>query len=52
MICKYVNTNNIKRVSVGHGAGTFNLTLDQALEYDDDEIIESIYSLFGTELIF
>jgi len=39
MICKYVNTNNINRVSVGHGAGTFNLTLDQALEYNDDEII-------------
>lgn len=26
-------------VSVGHGAGTFNLALDKALTYDDNEII-------------
>ena len=30
---------NIEIVSVGHGAGTFNLALDEALMYDDDEII-------------
>jgi hypothetical protein len=30
---------NIEIVSVGHGAGTFNLALDKALMYDDDEII-------------
>jgi hypothetical protein len=30
---------NIEIVSVGHGAGTFNLALDEALQYDDDEII-------------
>jgi hypothetical protein len=29
----------IMEVSVGHGAGTFNLALDQALTYDDDEIV-------------
>jgi hypothetical protein len=30
---------NIKHVSVGHGAGTFNLALDEALQYDEDEIV-------------
>jgi hypothetical protein len=30
---------NIKYVSVGHGAGTFNLALDEALQSLDDEII-------------
>lgn len=39
MICKYITANNIDRVSVGHGAGTFNLTLNNALSYDNDEII-------------
>ena len=39
MICKYVKSSNIMKVSVGHGAGTFNLALDKALTMDDDEII-------------
>lgn len=39
MIRKYVAEDCIKWVSVGHGAGTFNLALDEALTYDDDEII-------------
>ncbi len=39
MIKKYIDTHNITRVSVGHGAGTFNLALDRALTYNDDEII-------------
>ena len=39
IIEKYVIPNNIKKVSVGHGAGTFNLALDMALTYNDDEII-------------
>jgi hypothetical protein len=30
---------NIKHVSVGHGAGTFNLALDEALTSPDDEIV-------------
>lgn len=30
---------NIKHVSVGHGAGTFNLALDEALQSPDEEII-------------
>ena len=29
----------IEHVKVGHGAGTFNLSLDIALQYDDDEIV-------------
>jgi hypothetical protein len=39
MICKYIKEDNITRVSIGHGAGTFNLTLDQALQENDDEVI-------------
>ena len=38
-ICKYINPTNIQKVSIGHGAGTFNLALDQALTYDNEEII-------------
>lgn len=30
---------NIKYVSVGHGAGTFNLALNEALQYEDSEIV-------------
>jgi hypothetical protein len=37
MLEKYVL--NIKHVSVGHGAGTFNLALDEALQYNDDEVV-------------
>jgi hypothetical protein len=39
MIKKYIDPINIQKVSVGHGAGTFNLAVDKALTYDDDEII-------------
>jgi hypothetical protein len=39
MICKYVDKKLVQRVSVGHGAGTFNLTLDAALELGDNEIV-------------
>lgn len=39
MIRKYVAEDCIKWVSVGHGAGTFNLALDEALTLDDDEIV-------------
>ena len=39
MIRKYVTEDSINWVSVGHGAGTFNLALDEALTYGDDEII-------------
>ncbi len=39
MIQKYVTRSSIEYVSIGHGAGTFNLALDEALQYDDDEII-------------
>ena len=37
MIKKY--QSNIETVSVGHGAGTFNLALDKALELDNDEVV-------------
>jgi hypothetical protein len=39
MIKKYIDPVNIERVSVGHGAGTFNLALDKALKWEDDEIV-------------
>ena len=39
MIRKYVHPNQIKQVSVGHGAGTFNLALTEALQGGEDEII-------------
>ena len=39
MICKYVDKERIKRVSVGHGAGTFNLGLDLALTMNDEDIV-------------
>ena len=39
MISQYIEPTNITKVSVGHGAGTFNLALDKALTYDDDEIV-------------
>ena len=29
----------LEHVDVGHGAGTFNLALDMALKFDDDEIV-------------
>jgi hypothetical protein len=39
MINKYIFPENIENVSVGHGAGTFNLALDKALKWEDDEIV-------------
>ena len=39
MIKKYIDPVNIRKVSIGHGAGTFNLALDEALRYDDSTII-------------
>jgi hypothetical protein len=39
MIKKYIDPVNIKKVSIGHGAGTFNLALNEALRYDDETII-------------
>ena len=39
MILKYVAEDLIKWVSIGHGAGTFNLALDEVLQYDDGEIV-------------
>jgi len=39
MIRKYIAEDCINYVSVGHGAGTFNMALNEALMYPDDEII-------------
>lgn len=39
MVAKYIDTINIEKVSVGHGAGTFNLALDRALKLDDKEVV-------------
>jgi hypothetical protein len=39
MIAKYINPTNISKVSIGNGAGTFNLALDTALTWDADEIV-------------
>lgn len=39
MIELYIPKNQINHVSIGHGAGTFNLALDEALQHSDDEII-------------
>ena len=39
MICKYISRDYINYVSIGHGSGTFNLALDEALQSPDDEIV-------------
>jgi hypothetical protein len=39
MIKEYVNLDLVKHVSVGHGAGTFNLALDYALTLPDNEVV-------------
>ena len=39
MIRKYVAEDLIKWVSVGHGAGTFNLALDEALQEPEDQVV-------------
>lgn len=39
MIKKYIDPVNIEKVSIGHGAGTFNLALDQALKNSDEEVV-------------
>jgi hypothetical protein len=39
MILKYIPENCIIKVSIGHGAGTFNLALDKALSFNDNEVV-------------
>jgi len=39
MIQKYITRDGVLNTSQGNGAATFNLALNKALEYDDDEII-------------
>ncbi len=35
----HLGDSKLKSVSVGHGAGTFNIALDEALQYNDDDIV-------------
>lgn len=39
MIQKYITRDHIYYVSVGHGAGTFNLALDEAIQLNDNEVV-------------
>lgn len=39
MIVKYVPADNVERVSVGHGAGTFRMVYEKALGYNDNDLI-------------
>lgn len=39
MIVKYVPANNVERVSVGHGAGTFRMAYEKALKYNDNDLV-------------
>jgi len=39
MIEKYIPKSNIQHVSIGHGAGTFNIALDQALNKNTNDIV-------------
>jgi hypothetical protein len=39
MIQKYIPRDYINYVSIGHGAGTFNLALTEALQYDENEVV-------------
>jgi hypothetical protein len=39
MILHYIPKENISKVSIGNGAGTFNLALNKALTFNDDEIV-------------
>ena len=39
MIQKYHPRSEISYLEIGHGGGTFNIALNEALSYDDDEII-------------
>jgi len=39
MITNLTPSSNIIKTSIGHGAGTFNLALDKALTFEDDEIV-------------
>lgn len=39
MIENMIGNHNIEYVSVGHGAGTFNLALDWALKQNDDDVV-------------
>lgn len=39
MICKYVPENQVRRVRIGHGAGTFRLVYEDAIKKNPDDLI-------------
>lgn len=39
MICRYIPENQVRRVSVGHGAGTFRLVYGEAIKNKPDDFI-------------
>jgi hypothetical protein len=39
MLSEHINESNIRFTSIGHGAGTFNIALDESLKLSEDEII-------------
>lgn len=39
MILKYIPQNQVKRVSVGHGAGTFRMVYEEALSNSDNTLV-------------
>ena len=39
MICKYIPQNQIKRVSVGHGAGTFRMVYEEAIKNSPNDLV-------------
>jgi hypothetical protein len=39
MVCKYIEPAHITKVSIGHGAGTFNFALSEALKLSDTEYV-------------
>lgn len=39
MICKYIPKENIERVKVGHGAGTFRHVYEEAIQQDDNTLV-------------
>ena len=39
MICRYIPTNQIERVSVGHGAGTFRKAYEYAIMNNSDDFV-------------
>jgi hypothetical protein len=39
MISKYIPTDSVKYVNIGSGAGTFNVAMDIALNFDENDVV-------------